>query len=252
MLRPRVIPVNLIILTVGLFTFQAATPQESKTAPEYPAAIETNPSPEPLVLELDRAITVLKRGIKENWETRDQYLIAFEMTPSADSTGRPVKDAKEYVKCAIGARLRIHQMWDEGPPVGVEAAGAISAFIKQRNEAKRAEIAPGGSSNEFWLPRCAVSPPRKVAVSASIAAGMLKTRIDPVYPADVHVFGTVVLDAIISTNGRVEALRVVSGPVMLQQAALDAVRRWIYRPYRLDNAAVEVETTVNVIFAPPR
>ena len=40
----------------------------------------------------------------------------------------------------------------------------------------------------------------------------------------------------------------VNGPAMLQQAALDAVRQWRYRPYLLNNEPVEVETTINVIF----
>jgi len=41
---------------------------------------------------------------------------------------------------------------------------------------------------------------------------------------------------------------VTSGPLMLQQAAVDAVRTWRYRPYLLNGDPVEVETTVNVIF----
>jgi protein TonB len=84
---------------------------------------------------------------------------------------------------------------------------------------------------------------------------MLKTKIDPVYPAEAlksQVSGMVVLDARISTKGVVEALRVISGPASLQQAALDAVRQWTYRPYLLNNTPVEVETTVNVVFAPNR
>jgi protein TonB len=40
----------------------------------------------------------------------------------------------------------------------------------------------------------------------------------------------------------------MSGPPMLQQAALDAVSNWRYRPYLLNGQPVEVETTVNVIF----
>ena len=60
--------------------------------------------------------------------------------------------------------------------------------------------------------------------------------------------GTVVLQATISKTGTIENLHVVSGPAMLQQAALDAVKSWRYRPYLLNNEPVEVETTVNVIF----
>jgi protein TonB len=84
---------------------------------------------------------------------------------------------------------------------------------------------------------------------------MIKNRIDPIYPAAAiknHVSGTVVLQATISTRGNVEALRVISGPATLQQAALDAVRQWTYRPYLLNGAPVEVETTINVVFAPSR
>jgi protein TonB len=46
----------------------------------------------------------------------------------------------------------------------------------------------------------------------------------------------------------VEHLSVVSGPVMLQQAALDAVKTYRYRPYLINNSPVKVSTTVNVIF----
>jgi protein TonB len=58
----------------------------------------------------------------------------------------------------------------------------------------------------------------------------------------------VVLQATISKEGRVANLRVVSGPAMLQQAALDAVKDWRYKPYLLDDVPVEVETTINVVF----
>jgi protein TonB len=59
----------------------------------------------------------------------------------------------------------------------------------------------------------------------------------------------VVLQATISKTGSIENLHIVSGPAMLQQAAMQAVRSWRYRPYLLNNEPVEVETTVNVIFS---
>jgi protein TonB len=58
----------------------------------------------------------------------------------------------------------------------------------------------------------------------------------------------VILQATISKTGTITNLRVISGPEMLRQAALDAVRTWRYRPYLLNNEPVEVDTTVNVIF----
>jgi protein TonB len=56
------------------------------------------------------------------------------------------------------------------------------------------------------------------------------------------------LQATISKSGSIQNLRVISGPPMLQQSALDAVRSWRYKPYLLNGDPVEVETTVNVVF----
>ena len=73
----------------------------------------------------------------------------------------------------------------------------------------------------------------------------------PQYPAiakAARIQGTVVLQATISKNGTIENLHVISGPPMLQQAAMEAVKTWRYRPYLLNGEPVEVETQVNVIF----
>ena len=50
----------------------------------------------------------------------------------------------------------------------------------------------------------------------------------------------------IGTDGHVENLKVVSGPKELQQSAMDAVRQWVYKPYLLNGAPVDVITKVTV------
>jgi protein TonB len=93
--------------------------------------------------------------------------------------------------------------------------------------------------------------PKVTKISAGVAVGMLLQKTSPVYPPiakAARVSGTVVLQATISKTGTIQGLHVISGPAMLQQAAMDAVRSWRYRPYLLNNEPVEVETTVNVIF----
>jgi protein TonB len=88
-------------------------------------------------------------------------------------------------------------------------------------------------------------------VSSGTVEGLLIQKTMPVYPAIARATGTsgtVTLGAIISRTGTIENLRVISGPMMLQQAALDAVRTWRYRPYLLNGQPVEVETTVSVTF----
>jgi periplasmic protein TonB len=82
-------------------------------------------------------------------------------------------------------------------------------------------------------------------------AGNLLSRTLPQYPAiprAAHIQGVVVLQATISKNGSIENLRVVSGPPLLRQAAIDAVQAWRYKPYLLNGDPVEVETTINVVF----
>jgi len=93
--------------------------------------------------------------------------------------------------------------------------------------------------------------PQTRHVSSGVMEGMLIHKVVPDYPAiarATRVSGTVVLQATISRGGSIENLRVMSGPQMLQQAALDAVKQWRYRPYLLNSEPVEVETTVNVEF----
>lgn len=88
-------------------------------------------------------------------------------------------------------------------------------------------------------------------ISSLVSTGHLIYRKLPAYPSigrSIRLQGTVVLQAIISKGGTIENLRVISGPAMLQAAAIDAVKDWRYEPYKLDGEAVEVETTVNVEF----
>jgi protein TonB len=115
----------------------------------------------------------------------------------------------------------------------------------------------GGSSNNMMgnifggSATVKAAAPKKVTISAGVAVGMLLQKTTPTYPPiakAARVSGTVVLQATISKTGTIENLHVISGPAMLQQAALDAVKQWRYKPYQLNNEPVEVETTVNVIF----
>ena len=90
-----------------------------------------------------------------------------------------------------------------------------------------------------------------VPVSSGVATGRLLAPIQPVYPAiakAARIQGTVVVQAIISKDGKIEQLHVISGPPMLQSAATDAIQRARYRPFLLNGEPVAVETTINVVF----
>jgi protein TonB len=82
---------------------------------------------------------------------------------------------------------------------------------------------------------------------------LLTHKVDPVYPESAKQTGAqgmVVLDAVIGPDGKVRNLHPLSGPDVLETAALDAVRWWRFEPYRVNGKAVEVETTLVVDFQP--
>ena len=90
-----------------------------------------------------------------------------------------------------------------------------------------------------------------VNISAGIARGYLVKMVQPDYPATAKIAGVqgvVVLHATIGKDGHIANLQVISGPDMLQQAALDAVKKWEYKPYMLNGEPVSVQTSINVIF----
>jgi protein TonB len=94
--------------------------------------------------------------------------------------------------------------------------------------------------------------PAVSTISAGVAEGMAIHKTAPIYPKiarDSHASGTVVLGATINRSGMIENLHVISGPVILRSAAMDAVKTWRYRPYMLNNQPVSVQTTVNVVFS---
>lgn len=94
-------------------------------------------------------------------------------------------------------------------------------------------------------------PSGPLRISAGVAAGRLIVPIRPVYPAigiASRTQGTVVVAATISAQGTIENLHVLSGPPLLVNAALDAIRQARYRPWMLSGSPVEVETTISVVF----
>jgi len=111
--------------------------------------------------------------------------------------------------------------------------------------------APGGLGDNLPV----VIPPHpfvaKTLLVSHLDEANLLHRVQPTYPPVARlarVQGTVELRAIISKNGTVENLVVVSGQPMLAAAAIAAVRQWRYRPYLLNNQPIEVETEITVNF----
>lgn len=115
-------------------------------------------------------------------------------------------------------------------------------------------VVPGGNDHG---PAIAPPPPADGArparrtVSAGVMESALVHRVEPIYPViarTMHLSGVVRLRAIISTDGSVQNLEVLSGSPILARSAEEAVRQWRYRPTLLNGVPVEVETYITVAF----
>jgi N-carbamoyl-L-amino-acid hydrolase len=90
-----------------------------------------------------------------------------------------------------------------------------------------------------------------IKIGGNLMAAKIVHKVSPVYPANAiadHIAGTVRIQVIIEKDGTIHKLQVVSGPAVLQRAALDAVRQWQYQPTLLNGEPVAVQTIIEVTF----
>ena len=93
---------------------------------------------------------------------------------------------------------------------------------------------------------------RQVRIPQGMSVGLLIKKVQPVYPPEAkhdHLQGTVRLRAVINKTGDVADLEVIDGPIGLVVSAVNAVRKWKYRPYLLNGEPVAVQTEIVVNYA---
>jgi periplasmic protein TonB len=95
------------------------------------------------------------------------------------------------------------------------------------------------------------APTKMLTLGGNVLEGKLVKRVIPAYPVlarNMRVSGTVKLHAIVARDGTVRELKVISGHPLLVQAAVEAVRQWLYQPTLLNGEPVEVNAPVDVHF----
>jgi periplasmic protein TonB len=106
------------------------------------------------------------------------------------------------------------------------------------------------ANNTAVVPKMAA--PQRIRVSSGVTEGMILQKVTPQYPPlakQARIQGHVLLSAVISKDGQVEGLKLISGHPMLAPYAIEAVKKWRYKPYYLNGEPVEVETTIDVNFS---
>ena len=93
----------------------------------------------------------------------------------------------------------------------------------------------------------APSGPKQITVGGDVEEAMLLHQVRPVYPPmarAARITGTVRMKAVIGTDGTIKNLTAMSGHPMLLDAAMNAVRQWVYKPTVLDGVLMEVNTEI--------
>ena len=157
-----------------------------------------------------------------------------------------------------------------GEPVEVETDATVTFTLSDKpaidgsaNDASGGVTAPsdlpggqsGGSGPVVGIVRSvapgSVAPGQRVRISSGVAAGLLRSKVSPVYPPDArdqHIQGVVLLQVNIDTQGNPYKVELISGYPLLAPAAIEAVKQWKYRPYLLAGTPVEALTQVQVNF----
>jgi protein TonB len=178
--------------------------------------------------------------------------------PPPPPAAAPVKVVKQIQTDIVNGALRtptkipqkVQMIKEDEAPPAMASAGVVGGVPGGIPGGQMGGVIGGIiSSTPVAVPK--VATPQRVRVSAGVTSGLLVRKVNPVYPPlarQARISGTVVLRAVISKDGSIENLSLVSGHPMLAPAAIDAVKQWKYKPYLLNGEPVEVDTEVQVNF----
>lgn len=161
--------------------------------------------------------------------------------PAVKKQIAPPKSAAPHATPAQGAVITRTVL----PPLDVEVvAGNRHRALHPKSSVMKVETQPAAE----------IEPPTSAAQREPLASSAIQpeTTVSATYPAlaqHMNVQGSVVLQAIISTAGVIEDLRVLSGPAILASAAQQAVREWRFKPVLQNGQAVETKARITVNFS---
>ena len=111
------------------------------------------------------------------------------------------------------------------------------------------------SSNADPLAGLAAGRPKEPIAPLPVGGDLKQARLlksaAPIFPATAraqNVSGEVKIDVLVDANGNVSTVKIISGPTLLHQAALDAVKQWKYEPAQLNGKPTPVHIAVTVHF----
>lgn len=144
------------------------------------------------------------------------------------------------------------------PPLQVEVvAGDEHRMVKPGSNSVKVELQPGTApqpAGDALSANVAAGPTTDAAERVRLspnAALALSRPVNPSYPLlarQMKVQGSVLLQALISREGTIQDLQILSGPTILATAAREAVKQWRFKPYLQDGQPVETQAKITVNF----
>jgi protein TonB len=205
-------------------------PVTSSQANSQPAT----PTAQPLKNSLERSAAAELSAYKKLADPRPE--------PPVQPQPQPKKPSLGEVHFAAPTVTRRAAMQDAA---ATELAPALNAGQVASSGDALGEGLAGGSAKQ------PVAPAAPLPIGGDVKQAHLISSVPPVYPAIAktqHIQGNVQIDALVDANGRVSSMKIVSGPVLLHQSAMDALRQWKYQPATLDGKPVAMHLAVTVQF----
>jgi TonB family protein len=168
-------------------------------------------------------------------------------TPSATIGRIEVRGLSDSATAQLEAQLPVHA----GNAYSAEALRDVAQIAHQFDEHLTGSTT-GNGSGTYTIRIASPESSGAAKIGANVVAAKLITSVRPIYPPLAKMArqqGTVKFQATIGKEGNVEDLMVISGPPLLIQSAMDAVKQWVYRPTILNGEPVEVVTTIDVNFS---
>lgn len=154
-------------------------------------------------------------------------------TSLAEEPKKPALGDVRLATPVIGRRKTAAAPGDSAPAIDVNAPENTAAPISSLNASHRRE------------------PAAPVPIGGDVKPAKLLKSVQPIYPQMArtqHVSGNVQIDALIDAGGNVSSMKVLSGPALLRDAALESLKQWKYQPAELDGKPTPMHLTVVLQF----
>lgn len=230
----------------------------TKVAPEYSDGVKSREIAGQTVV----AFTIGRDGSVSDVRSTDSAFFGC-WSKNSDDPEIPYAAMRAVKQWKFRPFVMHQQPGDAGEPVKVGTAVALPFDFRKPTDPT---IANGPEGMTACSPRVVAVAPRPLVqpkvdpteplfgapvIEPSRAEEMLAHRVEAAYPQMAriaHIQGDVTLRVLIDKQGHIAKIKSISGPPILIQSAMDAVKHWEYKPFQLNGEPAEVETAVVVKF----